>query len=518
MLLDKDRRGPIVVLSALFVYGLAFIARTSFPVEGTRYFSLLDDAMISMRYAKNFANGHGLVWNPGEYVEGFTNLLWTLYMSAWHLLPIPPHLMSLPIQLTSLVALITAGWQIYSIIERIIEEKWLRIAALAMAVFYWPLILWSLLGMEVGIITMMLMITVRIVLTKQLTSRNVILLYGILGVMTLVRFDTVIYLVAISGYLMWRDREARMQHIAYLVATFAIFIGGQTAWRLAYYGEFFPNTYYLKMTGFPAFYRITRGIYELFHFTHQPGLVLFLLPIVWNLWRRTPLTNLLLIVFCSACLYSCYVGGDAWEWYGGANRYILPVMPLYFILIFVFLQDLWTMLRERVTLRSPRIKWIAALGFVLLYLTYNTPNVTAWNPDSFDELLLIERPFEVPDHISRVEQARWLNANTKTDARIAVTWAGITPYFTDRAFIDLYGKCDKYIARTEGKYWSGSRKGLGFVPGHTKWDYDYSIGKLKPDVIAQLVDHAEKPNPLLSLYLLVRVGSEVIYVKPEVRN
>ena len=49
----------------------------------------------------------------------------------------------------------------------IAKGKWLRIAALAMVMFYWPLILWSLLGMEVGIITMMLMIAVRMVLTKQ---------------------------------------------------------------------------------------------------------------------------------------------------------------------------------------------------------------------------------------------------------------------------------------------------------------------------------------------------------------
>ncbi len=37
---------------------------------------IFDDAFISYRYARNLADGFGLVWNLGEApVEGFTNLL-----------------------------------------------------------------------------------------------------------------------------------------------------------------------------------------------------------------------------------------------------------------------------------------------------------------------------------------------------------------------------------------------------------------------------------------------------------
>ena len=37
-----------------------------------------------------------------------------------------------------------------------------------------------------------------------------------------------------------------------------------------------------------------------------------------------------------------------------------------------------------------------------------------------------------------------------------------------------------------------------FLPGHMKWDYDYSISALKPDVIAQLYGvTAEEIDPLL---------------------
>jgi arabinofuranosyltransferase len=71
------------------IYAAAFIYRTSFVIDGQRFFSLFDDAMISMRYGRNLGQGYDLVWNPGsERVEGYTNLLWVLYMGAIHLLPI----------------------------------------------------------------------------------------------------------------------------------------------------------------------------------------------------------------------------------------------------------------------------------------------------------------------------------------------------------------------------------------------------------------------------------------------
>lgn len=34
-----------------------------------------EDAFISFRYARNLVDGHGLVFNPGERVEGYTNFL-----------------------------------------------------------------------------------------------------------------------------------------------------------------------------------------------------------------------------------------------------------------------------------------------------------------------------------------------------------------------------------------------------------------------------------------------------------
>ena len=84
-----DRALLAVALAGFVAYAGAFIYRTSFVLDGERYFSLFDDAMVSMRYARNLAEGYGLVWNPGgERVEGYTNPLWVLYMALLHLLPV----------------------------------------------------------------------------------------------------------------------------------------------------------------------------------------------------------------------------------------------------------------------------------------------------------------------------------------------------------------------------------------------------------------------------------------------
>lgn len=51
--------------------------------------TLVDDAFISFRYAANFAEGLGLVFNAGERVEGISNLGWTLLLSCVHRLNLP---------------------------------------------------------------------------------------------------------------------------------------------------------------------------------------------------------------------------------------------------------------------------------------------------------------------------------------------------------------------------------------------------------------------------------------------
>ena len=154
---DILRRALRLLLAAYAIYAGVFIYRTSFVIDGQRWFSLFDDAMVSMRYARNLSEGHGLSWNPGQMpVEGYTNLLWTLWMALLHLLPVPEAQISLLVMLTSEALLLVNLVVVKRIAERLIPDApVVAITAVILTGSFYPLIFWSLRGMEVGLLALL---------------------------------------------------------------------------------------------------------------------------------------------------------------------------------------------------------------------------------------------------------------------------------------------------------------------------------------------------------------------------
>jgi len=100
------------------IAGIAVLAWFARNVAHWRF--LGDDAFISFRYARNLAEGHGLVWNVGEAVEGYTNFLWVLLMAAGMRAGIEPEMLSVALGVASGVAVLalvlwrnakTLGWE-----------------------------------------------------------------------------------------------------------------------------------------------------------------------------------------------------------------------------------------------------------------------------------------------------------------------------------------------------------------------------------------------------------------------
>lgn len=82
--LERPQLGTAIGLAIAFVVFL-FHVRV--------YWFLTDDAFIAFRYAVNFAEGNGLVFNVGhERVEGFTSLLWVLIVAFFHFLKVRPEI------------------------------------------------------------------------------------------------------------------------------------------------------------------------------------------------------------------------------------------------------------------------------------------------------------------------------------------------------------------------------------------------------------------------------------------
>jgi hypothetical protein len=88
---------------------------------------------------------------------------------------------------------------------------------------------------------------------------------------------------------------------------------------------------------------------------------------------------------------------------------------------------------------------------------------------------------------------------TRPGATIAVTAAGAVPYFSHRPGVDLLGKSDSHVANSDPHP-------VSFLPGHTKWDYRYSILELNPDVVAQLYFFAPPLN------VVTQIRCEYTYV------
>jgi len=303
---------------------------------------------------------------------------------------------------------------------------------------------------------------------------------------------------------------------------FVFFFGGQTILRIVYYGEVFPNTYYLKMTGFPILLRLSRGLFVWWKFIWNLNLILFLVPVLAVIFTYNHSLGTLATVIVLQMLYSIYVGGDAWEEWGGSNRYIAFVMPQFFILFAYginlikksFFKNETTLSEiQKNSFKYKTYDFIRRRNFIalLLFAFFQFNNSVSFNMRGF---LFIDLPPHVENIKNMVERALLIKRITTSDARIAVTWAGAIPYFSERYTVDILGKTDKTIARLKMRRDRGLKKYTQFVPGHMKFDYEYSLGELKPDAVLQFWGDLKEPEPyILGTYTKLVVGDKFYYLR-----
>ena len=571
----------ILILLSYCIYAGLFIYRTSFAVEGKTYFALFDDAMISMRYARNLAHGYGPVWNPGgERVEGYTNPLWVLFMAALHLLPVPARQVSLLVQVSAALLLVANLFFVKKVAELVSgKSAFVALASVFLTAFYLPLNTWSLQGMEVAALLPLTSLALWLALKSIDQGRFSPWPYILLGIGTLLRIDMVVPYLALLVYFLAIDRQNRGRNLAAGLGILCGFLALQTLFRIWYYGDPLPNTYYLKMTGYPTFLRLTRGLYVTLDFAWNLNWLLLLVPLGVALFWRDRRLLILPWLFLAQIAYSVYVGGDAWEWWGGANRYVCLGIPALFVfgacvmdhcllrIPYRVVRGAWcvssphesssgssspqppnvaqreslpepgnpghpsmrdtehasrtTHCASRITFHASRLTFdiprlthcLLRIALVALALITLTNFDALYSRQSLAEWLLIRRPLHVTDNRKMVQSALILDRITTPEARVAVPFAGVLPYFLERETIDLLGKNDRHIARTPMRVASGYLKYISFYPGHMKWDYAYAIGQLKPDVITGLWYAPEEAEPYLKEYRQVEIGGFTFYLR-----
>ncbi len=452
----------IIFVSAIFY--LAFIFGTSFLIDQERYFTLVDDAMISMRYGQHLAQGHGLVWNIGESpVQGFTNPGWTFYMALLHLLPFAASKISLAVMLSSAVILVVNVLVVYKISQTLLPNaQYAPILAAIITAFYFPLVFWSLRGMEVGLLTLLINFAVLLAIKQE----NQVLLSVILALAIIVRIDAAISAILVALYFFIK-RKSFLPVLAVMLTVAAVLL-----FQKYYFGDLLPTTYYQKMTGYSLLERVRKGVLVFNEFAARDVLALLFFSLAGIAYykQRTPETFLLLGIFLAQCAYSIYVGGDYAEpETDAANRFITQGMPALFILFAWItnriLSDLSAAQPQRASSllgMNPAIP-IAIMALLII-------SAEPWFNHAINNAPLLKAD------IRRVKIALHIKENTSPNAVIAVHAAGQIPYYSERTTIDLLGLNDPIVAKGPGE---GE-----FYPGHNKWNYYYSIRELQPDLIA----------------------------------
>jgi arabinofuranosyltransferase len=409
-----------------------------------------DDAFISLRYAQNLVDGHGLVYNPGEYVEGYTNLSWTLLLAGLLAAGLDPVGGSTALGWVSLFALVLASWQL----ARSHHPGWWALIAPGLIALDGQVALEAIEGLETVFYAAVLALATWRLFEELRGDRPHLLSSALFSLACLTRPEAplLIGLLHVGLFLgAWRQGRALPQLKASLAGAAVVVttLVALTAFRLGYYGDPLPNTFYAK-TGGAAWGRGLRylGAHALSH----P--LLWLLVAARLLLGRWSPRAIALSLACSGWLiYVASVGGD----FKPTGRFLIPILPLLGLLAV-----------EAVDLLEAR--WpTAKLGLAAVLVLGAAPY---WSVDQQARSWAEERHANL---VARRLVGVWMAENLPADSVMAIHSAGAIPYYAGLHTIDMWGLTNRHIAHTQADAF-----GTGLA-GHEKSDPLY-VFSLEPDL------------------------------------
>jgi hypothetical protein len=197
---EKNSKLLLVYLGVGNLWLILLTWRQTFNANGNRTISLFDDALISMTYARTFSQTGELVWFPGaNKIQGITNPLWTLILSLMHLISDNPQTVIYLVIAFGFITINISAILVYKILGLILPVSRLnsiiQIAAAVSIPFQYSYVYWTLRGLEVGILSLVLLATIFMISKNanlELVTRDylMITLLGFIG--TAIRFDYIL--------------------------------------------------------------------------------------------------------------------------------------------------------------------------------------------------------------------------------------------------------------------------------------------------------------------------------------
>lgn len=460
-----------------------------------------EDSYISFRYVRNFVEGHGLVYNVGERVEGYTNFLWVILLAA----------VSRLVPSVDLPALARAGGVCAAVLTIIVAFRFSvtttrryetgLLAGFLLAV-HSGFVAWSTAGLETMLFTLLVCLG-AFACARCLEGDSGAALWTPFwfGLAALARADGVLFFAATLAIVLVVEVVRHGGHgfrkALRLAAVFAAIYLPYLLWRYAYYADLFPNTAYAKAGG--GLEHVRSGIRYVRSYVADYGVWVWIPAVALYVWRRGELWVWYFIGLIAAHLsYVMWLGGDSL----GFHRFIVPIAPLMYVVAADALTDGYDRYVRPFVSRPIRLVGASLVVVSIAWCTARSTIVPVFAPErarwleSQSELWF---PGDGGVHSYRwfgnyfVDRlriaARYLDHNAPANSLVASTPAGAIAYYMHHRVIDMLGLTDKHIARTAVIYGGDDRR-----IGHEKGDGRYVLSR-SPDYIL-LGNVAVLPFPL----------------------
>jgi hypothetical protein len=419
---------------------------------------LSDDALISLRYAMRFTSGQGLTWTDGERVEGYTNFLWVVLTGVIGKLGLGFIPAARLLGLAGVLLAITC----ISIEPR--NRSWSLprlIVGGALIVSTAPFAIWSIGGLEQGLLLGLLALSLRALEhAAHAVDQRRAWRWGVpLALLALVRADAPLLVLALlaGSACLSTPSVAAARRTAIIAIPSAIAVLAHLGFRLAYYGEFLPNSAKVKVVFTTE--RLVHGL-EYVGRGYASASMLVLVAIIATVFafRRGERFGLVTpwSVALSWTTYVAVVGGDTSP---GFRQLVPSLLALCFLVADEVAADWDRIARQRVLV-------LPVLGLcIVLHATQG--NETAENRRAKDE------PWDWDG------QAIGQTLKTAFGAKrplLAVDSPGALPFWSELPSLDMLGMNDRRIARTQSDDF-----GTGYL-GHEFGDGAYVLRRA-PDLV-----------------------------------
>jgi len=417
---------------------------------------LIDDAGISLAYARNLANGDGLVSQPGvKPVEGFSNPLWVFMLSfigaLGFNLPSVVKLLSISLTLVSIALLFFIG-------RHVLRSSILASLVTGMLVVQPAFVIWSVSGLE-NPVYVLLILLLFIVSLQAPSKRNAMLAGCLAAAIAITRPEGILYAIVYPAL----HRRMVKSYLAPLL----LLLSGFLAFRLIYFGDLLPNTYYMKMQGgFLSWEWLLEQIYKSYDlagaFWGDARIIVFIvlaISVVYLVRMHAIHRNhWTVFLFVLIPLTSFYLLPADWM---GEYRLASPIFPFVYLLLAMILLDVF--LIRKISHRNAKLILGGILGVWLLVgaVAYYLPRSRQFSQEPTVSFWGVSADFK------RFED--YAESLDLTQASVLLPDVGGPLYDSHLRVYDLAGLTDSTIARTINKNQNAF--------------YDYVFGMVRPTFI-----------------------------------